>query len=466
MIIRPIPFPEELDRSYLGRVKRLNGVGSETEVVKLMASWAGVAGKSRREVSPLELLSKVAGTELSRFVWQQTTLPFRRAITSYQPDLAHGSNASRSMLWTSGMRLARTAAFFCPVCVQEDQDFHGQSYWRRGHQLPGVLSCPKHDVPLKYIDDGAAFLSPPSQYLSIAQKVDPIWAAEVSKNEVIQRFLEISAGLIDRSSPLEVKSVSAILKTQAMTLGYQTHGGAIKAPLLSDAVVRAYGRKWLGTVFPALADKQDGVLLSQMDGVLYLNKSASSVVAYVLASTLLFESADSALNALQSEVNVSRHHRCSLNIAPDQLIRAYVEGRGNHSVVASLLSVSRPAITARLLAVGLPNLNETSKQNSFAAARAFFIEKQTLSQSAAKGKISVEDMEELMRNAGGGLSDALRTMSRPSGRGSGKRRAKQLTPDEVTKVNGAMAIKFSPNIRREQLRNSQVEDMEVPNVAK
>jgi len=203
-----------------------------------------------------------------------------------------------------------------------------------------------------------------------------------------------------------------------------------------------------------------------MDGVLYLNKSASSVVAYVLASTLLFESADSALNALQSKVNVSRHHRGSLNIAPDQLIRAYVEGRGNHSVVASLLSVSRPAITARLLAVGLPNLNETSKQNSFAAVRAFFIEKQTLSQSAAKGKISVEDMEELIRNAGGGLSDALRTMSRPSGRGSGKRRAKQLTPDEVTKVNGAMAIKFSPNIRREQLRNSQVEDMEVPNVAK
>lgn len=454
MIDRPIPFPEELDRGYLGRVMRLNGVDSETKMVKLMASWAGVAGKSRREVSCLELLSKVAATELPRFVWRQTTLPFRRAITSYQPDLAHGSNASRSMLWTSGMRLARTAAFFCPECVQEDQDFHGQSYWRRGHQLPGVLSCPKHDIPLKYIDDGAAFLSPPSQYLSIAQEVDPIWAAEVSKNEVIQRFLEISAGLMDRSSPLEVKSVSAILKAQAMTLGYQTHGGAIKAPLLSDAVVRAYGRKWLGTVFPVLADKQDGVLLSQMDGVLYLNKSASSVVAYVLASTLLFESADSALNALQSQVNIARNRRGSLNIDPDQLFRAYVEGRGNYSVVATLLAVNRPAITTKLQAAGLPNLNETSKQNSLAAAYAFYIEKESLSQSAAKGKIFIEDMEELIRNAdGGGLSDALRAMSRPSGRGSGKRRAKQLTPDEVMKVNGSMAIKFSPNIRREQLRN-------------
>lgn len=454
MIDRPIPFPEELDRGYLGRVMRLNGVDSETKMVKLIASWAGVAGKSRREVSCLELLSKVAGTELPRFVWRQTTLPFRRAITSYQPDLAHGSDTSRSMLWTSGMRLARTAAFFCPVCVHEDQDFHGQSYWRRGHQLPGVLSCPKHDVPLKYIDDGTAFLSPPSQYLSIAQGVDSIWAAEVRKNEVIQRFLEICAGLMDRSSPLEVKSVSAILKAQAMTLGYQTHGGAIKAPLLSDAVVRAYGRKWLGTVFPVLADKQDGVLLSQMDGVLYLNKSASSVVAYVLAGTLLFESADSALNALQSQVNIARNRRGSLNIDPDQLFRTYVEGRGNYSVVATLLAVSRPAITTRLQAAGLPNLHETSKQNSLAAAYAFYIEKESLSKSAAKGKIFVEDMEELIRNAdGGGLSDALRAMSRPSGRGSGKRRAKQLTPDEVMKVNGSMAIKFSPNIRREQLRN-------------
>lgn len=38
---------------------------------------------------------------------------------------------------------------FCPECLKEDIEKHGETYWHRVHQVPGVLICPNHKVLLK-----------------------------------------------------------------------------------------------------------------------------------------------------------------------------------------------------------------------------------------------------------------------------------------------------------------------------
>jgi hypothetical protein len=369
------------------------------------------------------------------------------------------------MLWTTGMRMARTGVYFCAECAKEDQDFHGQSYWRREHQLPGLLWCTKHTTALKYVENEHAFLSPPAANLHHCQVIDEIWAKEAFDNRLIQRFLEISFGLMDREAPLDVKRVSAILKAKALASGFQTHGGKVKAPLLSDAVIKAFGRPWLATILPRLADKPAGVLLSQLDGVLFLSNSASSVSAYILACALLFESADTALNALQaSQIGIKKYRQRSPQIDRDELIEIYVEARGNYSMIATLLSISKPIVMVKYRAIGLPNLNEGNK-SLLKAAVAFFIEEQSLVNSAAKGIVSVEALEDLLRNAGNSFAHILRAMHRPSGRGSGIRRARQLTPGEATRAEtGQMASKYSSRIRPEQLRVHQFADIDVQNV--
>lgn len=450
MLIRPSPYPEELDRGYLGRVMRENGKTTEKDAVTLMGIWAGVADKTRREVSCLELLSKVAGSELSMFVKQHTTLPFRRGITSYHPDLPHGGEQQRSMLWTTGMQLARTGAYFCAECVHEDQGFHGQSYWRREHQIPGMLWCSKHATPLKYTEDESAFLLPPAAQLPHCLSADEQWVKQAFNNKAIQRYNEICCNLLDTRKPYDVKYVSEVLKEKASEQWFQTHGGKVKSSLLSDAVIHAFGRKWLATVLPALADKPEGGYLSQMDGVLHLKTSASSTSVYVLALAVLYESVDMALNALEasSSVVITRTRQPSPQFTRDELLEAYIQGRGNYSMIAASLSVSTPTITFKLATVGLPNL---AKQTIFRAAFAFYVDKQSVQASAEKGNISVAVMEELVRNAGCDLTRALQAMQRPVGRGTGVRRARQLTPGEAISVTGPVATKFSPKIRREQL---------------
>ena len=434
MLIRPELVPEDLDRGYLGRVMRWNGFRTEQETLDQMLRWSGLQGKSQRDVSMLELLSKVAGVELQQFVRMHTSLPLRRAITSYLPNLKHGSDEQRSMLWTSGMRLARPGAYSCRECRKEDHDFHGFVYWRRDHQIPGQWWCPKHAIPLDYIEDESAFLYSPAKLEGHYQTVPESWVRQAQGNQAIQRFLDISAGLIDRDSPLHVKHVSAELKNKATEQGYQTSWGTVKLPLLSDAVVEIFGVRWLSTVLPALLDKEKGAPLSKLDGVLYLNTSASTVNAYILAAAVLYESADEALNSLISAKKVltgTRVRNASL-IDEATLLDTYISGRGSHPEVASLLSVNRAAIAVRLRSAGLPNLTENEEgQGSLAALDAYYKEGKTLAESALIGGISFRSLENLIRTIGAPFTQALRDMQRPTGRGTGIRRQRQLTPLEA-----------------------------------
>lgn len=49
----------------------------------------------------------------------------------------------------AGMRLPPYPLRWCPRCYTDAMSLHGEAYWRRAHQLPGVLICPSHRLPLQ-----------------------------------------------------------------------------------------------------------------------------------------------------------------------------------------------------------------------------------------------------------------------------------------------------------------------------
>ena len=462
MLIRPAPFPGELDRGYLGRVMRLNGVIKEKEIDSLMRTWAGVPNSDWRDVSCVELLCKISGMELTEFVARHTTLPLRRGITSYQPELRHGCESNRNMLWSTAMRLARPGAYFCEHCAVADIEFHGQSYWRTEHQTPGLFWCPKHSAPLRYVDDETAFLRSPSTFLESAEHVAEDWSFELMNNPTVQRYLDLCDALMDRCYPLDVKIVSSILNARAVQRGFQVNARGVKFPLLSDAVISQCGRNWIATVLPAVANKKEGVISSKLDGVLYLKTSASSTMAYVLACAVLFDSADEAISTLAGAIRLPQicfQHR-KVQISVDELRTAYVQSRGDYTKAASLLLCSYQSATKRFRALGLPNLAEASGKSLFSAAVTFFFDKRSLTESAAAGGVSPAEMVEgLLRIAGAEFCRTLQEIARPGGRGSGVRRPRQLTPGEAKAEAGTVSFKYSP-LRPGQRKANQVAAIE------
>ncbi len=447
-------LPNEIDRSYLGAVMRQNGDNKESEIIAKIAQHLGLRDKTRRQAPAIELLSKIAQADTQTFARQHSTLPYRRGITSYFADLKHGSEDNRNILRDSGMRVARPGAYCCSECMRNDEKKYGRTYWHREHQLPGQFWCPEHKLPLHYVESIDAFLMAPDQVLDKSHPVPESWIANTIDNSNINSFLAITSALLETEKPFSVKHVSAILRDKAAARGFQTHGGKVKYPLLSDAVVADFGREWLATVLPRLADKRQGEINSQLDGVLYMATASSSVAAYILALSFLFDSPDEAMNALittdMSEL-VPLPTKSSRTIENEELKSAYFKSLGSYSKTASLLMTSYAAICGRLRDMGLPNLKGNRANGLEKAAVAFFVDGKSLPDSAAAGNVTCDALEKLVRVAGTTMVELLEKMKKPiSGRGSGTRRPLKLTPHEVDSANGQLAVKYSPNIRREQ----------------
>lgn len=434
MLIRPLPLPDELDVGYAGYVMRLNGMRSMKELDRLMREWAGCPDKPWREVTRLELISKVANSSVTEFVLHHTTLPLRRGITSYQPDLPHGSDRNKKIWWSTAMREARTGAFFCDCCAREDLDFHGRSYWRRSHQIPGLLFCPKHGIPLSFCRQSTAFHQAPSSWIGNCESVDAEWVQEVMANTTIARYLAICDGLMDRTQPFAVDHVSAVLFHKGTSLGLQTYAGRVKAPLLSDLVIEQCGRQWLALVLPGLADKPDEIPLSKLDGVFYLKTSASTSFAYALACASLFESAEEALMALAGPLPTAGKARArkSIDIDPDTLMSAYISEGGSYAKTAKQVGIAFASAANRLIGMGLPNMVETAGRSTQKALMAFLDEGCSLQRSAEAGGICPTELEKALRIMAVGSMKAFSKSETSCRRGS--RRSNPLLPDEAKRI--------------------------------
>lgn len=99
------------------------------------------------ELTPCTPADLLRGTLLSYYASYQPASAGQAAQKAMLDGPAEGLHARLGI--AAGLRLPPYPLRCCPRCNAEAVKLHGEAYWRRAHQLPGVLICPSHGLPLR-----------------------------------------------------------------------------------------------------------------------------------------------------------------------------------------------------------------------------------------------------------------------------------------------------------------------------
>ena len=303
MMIRPAPLPDEIARGYLGRIMRLNGWATLEQALHTLKHWSRVRNPADPGATPVDRLARVAGLTSDQFIQQHSLIAYIRAFAPNPHGVAwlHGDARGYRFLRMLGLGCARKSAHLCPQCVQEDLAFHGFSYWRRSHQLPGTYWCAKHGCALHFfMNDGRLYQSP-AHVLERCTCVDEEWVRALRRNPWIRKALDISGELARGKESVDVNRFAQCVRGQAVAQGYGTVDSQVDVQAIFRALHAHFDERWLRRIMlhmePSRFNPSGGQNLhSALRG---LRPSVPTIVYAVLMS-LLYRSADDAISAVHA----------------------------------------------------------------------------------------------------------------------------------------------------------------------
>lgn len=398
--VAPEMLPDELDCSYLGALLRLNGF-APTEVKcanRIVASFFSAQDPQSAWAAYISLAT-ISGLTQETFLTRHSMLPWNDALerqgSHYQCDVRY--KVERKL----AIRLMRPGAAWCPSCALEDVKFHGRAFWRRRHQLPGVMHCDLHDVMLSREVDKNAFLKSPSYYAGDGAAAVP--AASVADAE--KRYADLLYQIGENSIRLDQKALSIRLRINMAEIA---DSKAEQVKMLAERI-SACSSTFLGEVLPQSAQSHLGRinLLETFVRKGYL----SSLPPYLLLLVLTEESQETLSSFMHNEAKAQPIKQVEVyreQVTHQDVLRAYIAENGSHTRTARRLQVSVSTIEKRLAEQGLPAMGE----REFQSVWAFLIEGRSFSESVSQSGLGMPKFESLVRVMASPFAEILTGMSR------------------------------------------------------
>jgi hypothetical protein len=259
VIYLPKPYPDELLYSVIARyLSRTGGRGSANVVATLFGVMR--CGSIETPIRLNRLASKLGPnwnpsadeilTSCTLFPYHTVYMPEARRLKCADGFKADGKSAhSARVSMGSTRQLVQRSEFlrFCPDCRREDIESLGETYWRRSHQIAGLLVCSKHGGELVE----SAVVSKVKFRFGDANHEQ---ACEVSRRRLLTpderknalrlavRCTEFLAGKTETWRP---DGVRGAYREAALSRGYVRGSDRCDSARLEAAVISFYGKEFL-----------------------------------------------------------------------------------------------------------------------------------------------------------------------------------------------------------------------------
>ncbi len=348
------PLPDEYIKGHLGRLRVINGFESSEQLMRQLGEQHRRDCKEHKSTPTHKLIAALLKTEPEHYLRQHSLLPFTRVVTRKKDETNTFSKLATARPYAI-FQQERSAAYFCPACIEHDKNSMGLSYWRRLHQIPGVDICPKHATPLNFVQSDYAFEYEPHRLASRAEQPSTELIA-ISDNPIIRRYIRVAEVLLKSEKRAWSYAASTALTSKVNALGLRVAQKGI-AENLSDFLKRELPTAWARSYLPRLHEKPEREHLHYIDGIC-LSQGGSGHV-FAIAMAVLFNDAKHAVDDLLTP----REHRIStepknkkLNTSRRKLLPIYLRNKGIYLAISKETGLRKNTIHYRFRKVGLPSL--------------------------------------------------------------------------------------------------------------
>ncbi len=398
-MIIPKILPDEFWLGYLIRVININGLTYGGKSLNRIGKLFKIESDAKPTTIPV-MLARMLGLSVEHVCRFHTLLPILRAVVSDDTSTVnHGDESYIDIINCNSNMILKRELKSCKHCIEEDIEYHGFSYFRREHQLPGFNYCSKHN--LKLIRSGRDEFVSPDQVTPIQEVTHNLY--DETTSESIQRYKTIVDYWAGSEKPIPLSKLAALLQERAriLELGWYRFG---KKRFVSDLVLASYPIGWLKDLIPNIEMKTEGEYFCSIDSMMTPQTNASRSSKYALVLSVLFDRAEESLNAIHECLNAtevtkikSKNRNLSSIRYSGELDKIYIESRGVLSDITRKMDIGSCSVANLMMKNGLTPIGSTKKKTLLA-----FIDFQdglSIIESCLKHGVKISDLELFLRKS-------------------------------------------------------------------
>jgi len=306
-------------------------------------------------------------------------LPFRRPVDADQAFAAMRGNAIGSLKYKLGLLTSRFRANHplkvCPHCMIEDKASVHVAYWHRAHQLPGVMICPKHHVPLMVSMMKANGVERFLWRLPVLDEMYPpsqntLMAQSISASSPLARLANASMSLTDLPSGFhfDLSKLVYLYKDRLTSMGLQSATGRLRTVEIGQAYMEHCQSFALDSEFASLPCTPSDAW-SQVSPLLYGRRTGTHPLRHLLLITWFFGNWGDFWDAYQrtdvvgtdDPVNINPESKSALlDLRRNDLVTMMLSGKASARAAATRFGVDVTTAMAWAAAAGI-NISTRAK---------------------------------------------------------------------------------------------------------
>lgn len=291
----PTRYDDELLFSVISRYKEIGGFTDKQAFMQSLYNKRKTTYSVQLPIQMQDLVNNLPPYTLltaNKLIEENTLAPYYTSFMSeeqtmniYWAMIGDNSKSIDAMLGTlSWNPTSYKYLRYCSKCLEEDFERYGESYWRRLHQVTGVLICDKHHMPLQESNLLANNLrkdysSPNYQICKDNQEI-PDYPDKIVKlnTELINNIKTLFKYDSQRK---DADFFRLIYISTLNNMGFVSESGNIKGQQLKKVFIEYYSEEYLSLLESTIDPNKENTWFSRMTRDTKKNKNPLHHLLYI-----------------------------------------------------------------------------------------------------------------------------------------------------------------------------------------